>query len=62
MHVYFINCFVAKPYRETLPVAPNVRFAASVEMMWPICYSDTFFNFLPGDCVSSGRLREVKNN
>ena len=52
-------------YRETLPVAPTVRFTASAVMMWPICYSDTFFNFNlrdTADCVSNGRLREVENN
>ena len=41
MHVYFINCFNAKLYRETLPVALTVRFV----MMWPICYSETFLTF-----------------
>ena len=30
-----------------LPVAPTVRFTASAGMMWPICYSYTFFNFRP---------------
>ena len=30
VYVYFINCFNAKLYRETLPVAPTVRFTASV--------------------------------
>ena len=30
MHVYFINCFNAKLYRETLPVAPTVRFTLLV--------------------------------
>ena len=46
-------------------VAPIVRFMTSVVMMWPICYSDRFFNFNlrdTADCVSNGRLREVKNN
>ena len=53
MHVYFINCFNAD--QETLALAPTVRFMASVVMMWPICYSDTFFNFNlrdTADCVS----------
>ena len=56
---------VSMLYRETLPVAPTVRFTASAVMMWPICYSDIFFNFNlrdTADCVSNGRLREAKNN
>ena len=64
-----INCFNAKLslFRETLPVAMTVRFTASAVMMWPICYGDPFFQFPPvtrdtADCVSSDRLREVKNN
>ena len=32
-------------YRETLLVAPTVRFTAFAVMTWPICYSDTFFFF-----------------
>ena len=52
------------PGNEVVAVAPTVRFTGSVVMMWPICYSDTFFNFNLGDkadCMSNGRLREVKN-
>ena len=33
VHVYFINCFNAKLFRETLPVAPTVSFTASAVMM-----------------------------
>ena len=48
VHVYFINCFNAKLYRETLLVlAPTVRFTAPAVMMRPTCYSDTIFNFCP---------------
>ena len=69
MHVYFINCFIAKLYRKTLPVAPTVRFMASAAMMWPICYSDTFFQFPPvrdtADCVQQvvafARLKTIEN-
>ena len=68
MHVYFINCFNAKLYRETLTVAPTARFTASAVMMWPICYSDTFFNFRPWEIqqivcqvVAYGRLKTIEN-
>ena len=49
VHVFFINCFNAMLFWDTLPVAPTVKFMASAVMMWPICYtySDTFFNFCP---------------
>ena len=60
-----ILSIVSMLYRETLPVAPTVRFTASAVMMWPIYHSDIFFNFNlkdKADCVSNGRLREVKNN
>ena len=66
VHVYFINCFNDKLYRETLPVAPIVRFTASAVMMWPICYSDTFFNFRPWGIqqivCQVVAYQEVKNN
>ena len=66
--MYFINCFNAKLYRETLPVAPTVRFTASAVMMWPVCYIDTFFNFCPREIqqivcqvVTYGRLKTTEN-
>ena len=58
-----ILSIVSMLYRETLAVAPTVRFTASVVMMWPICYSDTLFNFNfrdTADFLSNGRLREIK--
>ena len=47
VHIYFIDCFIAKLYQETLLVASTVRFMASAVLMWPICYSETLFNFHP---------------
>ena len=60
-----ILSIVSMLYRKTLAVAQTVKLTASVVMMWPICYSETFFNFNlrdTADCVSNGRLQEVKNN
>ena len=67
MHVYFINCFNAKLYLETLPLAPTdceiygIRCDDVASML-----QRHNFQFRLGrdtaDCVSSGRLRKVKNN
>ena len=66
--MYFINCFNAKLYRETLPVAPTVRFTASAVIIWPIFYSETFFTFRLGEIqqvvcliVAYGRLKTIEN-
>ena len=68
VHVYFINCFIAKLYQETLPVDPTVRFTASAVIMWPICYSETLINFRPreiqqNECqvVAYGRFKTIEN-
>ena len=73
MFYQLFQCFIhavkpaVKLFRETLPVPPTVRFMSAVmhdDMANNV--TATNFRFLPGrdtaDFVSSGRLREVKNN
>ena len=53
-------------FRETLPVAPTVRFTSTVMHDMANMLQRQIFQFPPGrdtaDFVSSGRLRELKNN
>ena len=72
VHVYVINCFNAKLFRETFSVSPAVRFEYSVRCHAVGQYARAnmlqrhILQFSPVretvDCVSSGRLWEVKNN
>ena len=66
-HVYVINCFNAKLFQETFSVAPAVRFEYSVRCHAVGQYVTATHFAIFGvretvDCVSSGRLWEVKNN
>ena len=62
--VDFINCFNAKLFWETLPVAPTVRFYGVLCNDVANMLQRHIFQFPPvrdtADCVSSGRLRDVK--